>query len=115
MPISPTISSTPGAAAGAFSAPVVQHFRQALLWPVRLMPIADTKRTHRPWQVLRDMGDASPWREEVDEYSGDSSRFHERHYNDQTKDSVNRGRPTRWCRCSDCVRSWVGVGRSEEV
>ena len=82
MPISPTITSTPGAAAGAFSSPVVQHFRQALLWPVRLMPIADTKRTHRPWQVLRDMGDASPWREEVDEYSGDSSRFHERHYNE---------------------------------
>jgi hypothetical protein len=64
-------------------APVVQHFRQALLWPLRLMPSPAAKPTHHgPWQVLRDMGDASPWREEVDEYTGDSSRFHERHYNE---------------------------------
>jgi len=64
-------------------APVVQHFRQALLWPLRLMPSPDARSTHHgPWQVLRDMGDASPWREEVDEYTGDSSRFHERHYNE---------------------------------
>jgi hypothetical protein len=86
----------PGTPAGA---PTVQHFRQALLWPVRLMPAPDTtpdtkpnsrtqrtqrtQRTHHgPWQLLRDMGDASPWREEVDEYTGDSSRFHERHYNE---------------------------------
>ena len=27
-------------------------------------------------------GRASPWREEVDEYTGDSERFHERHYNE---------------------------------
>jgi hypothetical protein len=64
-------------------APTVQHFRQALLWPLRLMPSPDAKPAHHgPWQVLRDMGDASPWREEVDEYTGDSSRFHERHYNE---------------------------------
>ena len=25
----------------------------------------------RPWQVLRELGDASPWREVVDEYTGD--------------------------------------------
>ncbi|MES2989781.1 MAG: hypothetical protein V4844_00045 [Pseudomonadota bacterium] len=35
-----------------------------------------------PWQVLRGLGDASPWREVVDEYTGDSGRFHERHYNE---------------------------------
>ncbi|MGH9577556.1 MAG: hypothetical protein ACRD3R_08970, partial [Terriglobales bacterium] len=65
------------------SAPAVQHFRQALLWPLRLMPIADTKHMlHGPWQALRELGDASPWREEVEEYTGDSSRFHERHYNE---------------------------------
>lgn len=72
-------------------APTVQHFRQALLWPLRLMPADGKPRPgvapkphahHGPWQVLRDMGDASPWREEVDEYTGDSSRFHERHYNE---------------------------------
>jgi hypothetical protein len=61
----------------------VRHFRQALLWPLRLMPVAGARPAHHgPWQVLRELGDASPWREEVDEYTGDSSRFHERHYNE---------------------------------
>ena len=66
------------------SAPTVQHFRQALLWPLRLMPApgAQPGHHHGPWHVLREMGDASPWREEVDEYTGDSSSFHERHYNE---------------------------------
>jgi hypothetical protein len=77
----PTEANAPSS--GASGAPTVQHFRQALLWPLRLMPSPDAKPTHHgPWQVLRDMGDASPWREEVDEYTGDSSRFHERHYNE---------------------------------
>ena len=63
--------------------PAVQHFRQALLWPLRLMPTeAAQARHHGPWQVLRDMGDKSPWQEVVDEYTGDASRFHERHYNE---------------------------------
>ena len=64
-------------------APTVRHLRQALLWPVRLMPLADDQPArHRPWQVLRDMGEASPWREVIDEYTGDREDFHERHYNE---------------------------------
>ncbi len=35
-----------------------------------------------PWQLLQDMGEASPWREEVDEYTGGADQFHERHYNE---------------------------------
>ncbi len=63
----------------------VRHLRQILLWPLRLMPLrsrggATSRRT--PWQVLRDLGDASPWREVIDEYAGDDARFHERHYNE---------------------------------
>ena len=62
----------------------VRHLRQVLLWPLRLMPMkriaGHARRT--PWQVLRDLGEASPWREVVDEYTGDSGRFHERHYNE---------------------------------
>jgi hypothetical protein len=64
--------------------PAVRHLRQILLWPLRLMPVrrrtGEAGRT--PWQVLRGLGDASPWREVVDEYTGDSARFHERHYNE---------------------------------
>jgi len=64
----------------------VRHLRQVLLWPLRLMPVrgaVDAEGRHRaPWHVLREMGDASPWREVFDEYTGDSAAFHERHYNE---------------------------------
>ena len=65
----------------------VRHFRQILLWPLRLMPApraagAEARPHRTPWQILRDLGEASPWREVVDEYTGDTSRFHERHYNE---------------------------------
>ncbi len=61
----------------------VRHLRQVLLWPLRLMPVADdADHRRKPWKLLREMGDASPWREVVDEYNGDSGNFHERHYNE---------------------------------
>ena len=61
--------------------PAVRHFRQVLLWPLRLMPVSGSHH-QRPWQVLRELGEASPWREVVDEYTGGSADFHERHYNE---------------------------------
>lgn len=61
----------------------VRQFRQILLWPLRLMPVRDSAgHLAKPWQLLADMGEASPWREVLDEYSGDSGRFQERHYNE---------------------------------
>jgi hypothetical protein len=61
----------------------VRHLQQVLLWPLRLLPQerADGGRI-APWQVLRDMGERSPWREVVDEYTGERADFHERHYNE---------------------------------
>jgi hypothetical protein len=46
------------------------------------MPVAGSRKA--PWQILRDMGESSPWREVVDEYTGDSGSFHERHYHEFT-------------------------------
>ena len=63
----------------------VRHLRQILLWPLRLVPAgmaADDPRRRAPWQLLRDLGDASPWREHVDEYHAGGGGFHERHYNE---------------------------------
>jgi hypothetical protein len=63
----------------------VRHLRQALLWPLRLIPAGvtdDDVRRRAPWQLLREMGDTSPWREHVDEYNGGAGGFHERHYNE---------------------------------
>jgi hypothetical protein len=65
--------------------PRVRQMHQVLLWPLRLMPVRAAKPDaprEPPWQLLRDLGDASPWREVVDEYTGDSQAFHERHYNE---------------------------------
>ena len=63
--------------------PMVRHLRQVLLWPVRLMPVAGQRTgAHRPWHALQEMGDATPWREVKDEYTGNPDDFHERHYNE---------------------------------
>ena len=74
------------ASAAASADTRVRHLRQILLWPLRLMPLtrpSSAESPHRaPWQILRDLGEASPWREVVDEYTGDPARFHERHYNE---------------------------------
>ena len=45
------------------------HLRQVLLWPLRLVPAADTddsEQRRAPWQALRALGEASPWREQED-------------------------------------------------
>lgn len=66
--------------------PTVRHLRQILLWPLRLLPVPGpggrTEAHARPWRVLRDMGEATPWREVVDEYTGQGDGFHERHYHE---------------------------------
>lgn len=61
----------------------VNHLRQVLLWPLRLMPGTGTDQTsRRPWEVLQAMGETSPWRRMVDEFDGEAANFHERHYNE---------------------------------
>ncbi|MBT9596757.1 MAG: hypothetical protein IV094_12290 [Vitreoscilla sp.] len=67
--------------AATVPSPTVRHLRQLLLWPLRLLQQGGGQG-RPPWQVLRDLGDASPWREQVDEYTGDPGQFHERHYNE---------------------------------
>ena len=80
--ITPTLEAATQAA-NAGTAPDVRHLRATLLWPLRLMPTQGSQKDRRsPWQLLRDCGDASPWREEVDEYTGSNEGFHERHYNE---------------------------------
>jgi len=64
---------------------LVRHLRQLLLWPLRLIPadgVDDSEGRRAPWRVLRELGAASPWREQFDEYTGNAAGFHERHYNE---------------------------------
>ena len=79
-----TQPATPGVDAVG-GATQVRHLRQVLLWPLRLIPQAGAdadSNTRTPWHLLREMGEASPWREQRDEYNGDAGQFHERHYNE---------------------------------
>ena len=63
--------------------PTVKHFRLALLWPLRLLTGAGVLGPQqRPWQVLRDLGEASPWREVEHDLEVEGSVFQERHYNE---------------------------------
>jgi hypothetical protein len=75
-------SPLPADESGALS--TVRHLRQVLLWPLRLLPQTedDGEERRAPWRLLRALGDASPWREVSDEYTGDAGQFHERHYNE---------------------------------
>ena len=69
----------------AGQAVTVRHLRQVVLWPLRLIPAGmaeDDPRRRATWQVLREMGESSPWREHVDEYNDGAGGFHERHYNE---------------------------------
>jgi hypothetical protein len=59
----------------------VRHLRQILLWPLRLIHPQGVA-SKRPWELLAALGGSSPWREAFDEYTGEVSRFHERHYHE---------------------------------
>jgi hypothetical protein len=58
---------------------IVRHFRQILLWPLQLMPLAaDESRPH--WQLL-EQGHGDPaWYRVQDEFTADAREFKERHY-----------------------------------
>ncbi len=62
------------------SPPLVRHFRQILLWPLRVMHSqAETMHIPKYWELLEALGEQCPWREVVDEF-GDPRNFQERHY-----------------------------------
>ena len=58
----------------------VRHFRQILLWPLQLMPMVEGVQIHRHWEFIAKASADNPWREVVDEFTGDPRDFQERHY-----------------------------------
>jgi len=61
---------------------IVRHFRQILLWPMQLMPISEDAPIQKHWERLQAIDSDNPWREVVDEFTGDPRQFHERHYSE---------------------------------
>jgi hypothetical protein len=60
----------------------VRQFRQILLWPLRLMPLAEAGPLRRHWEVLKSAAPDAPWHEVEDEITGDPAQFQERHYSE---------------------------------
>ncbi|AOF83325.1 hypothetical protein BSY238_1659 [Methyloversatilis sp. RAC08] len=60
--------------------PIARHFRQILMWPLRLMPLRSGDQVQRHPQALAAITDGNPWREQRDEFTGSPVDFHERHY-----------------------------------
>ncbi len=60
----------------------VRHFRQILLWPLQLMPIREGTHIQKHWERLETPGADHPWREVLDEFTGDPAFFQERHYSE---------------------------------
>lgn len=59
---------------------LVRHFRQILMWPLRVTP-GQLEGIHisKHWEFLEASGEDCPWREVRDEFD-DPKRFQERHY-----------------------------------
>ena len=76
-------STTPAREAAALGTaaaePVVRHFRQVLLWPLRLMPCEEGVGDRRPWRRLAAQP-GSPWRELRADPAGEAAGFREGHY-----------------------------------
>lgn len=65
--------------------PIVRHFRQILMWPLQLMPMASADqrnpgRVQTPWEYLDQCEGPNPWLELVDDFNVEPAQFQERHY-----------------------------------
>src|SRR5215813_2618684 len=66
--------------ASAKPAPIVRHFRQILMWPLQLSPLSPHTQVQHHCEAFTRAGEDNPWREVEDEFTGDPTQFHERHY-----------------------------------
>jgi hypothetical protein len=61
---------------------IVSHFREILLWPVQLMAAGEAGMPQNHAARMASLGPDCPWREVVDEFTGNPTEFQERHYNE---------------------------------
>ena len=59
---------------------IVRHFREVLLWPVQLMPLAEGGKAQHHWELLEQEGEGNPWRRLKDRFHAVELDFEERHY-----------------------------------
>jgi hypothetical protein len=61
---------------------VVRQFREILLWPLQLEPLAQGEQIQKHWELLREEPGGHAWKEVVDEFQCDPREFQERHYSE---------------------------------
>ena len=68
----------------AESAPAatVRRFREILLWPLQLEPLAPGEQIQKHWELLSQVPGGEAWSEVVDEFGCDPRQFQERHYSE---------------------------------
>lgn len=59
---------------------IVRHFRQIVMWPLQLMALSPKSQVQHHWEAFTGCDARQAWHEVEDEFTGDSSQFHERHY-----------------------------------
>ena len=64
------------------ASPLVRQFREIVLWPLQLMPIRDDVQIQNHCGLIETPDANNPWREVVDEFTGDPALFQERHYSE---------------------------------
>jgi hypothetical protein len=62
--------------------PTVKQFREILLWPLQLEPLAPEEQIQKHWELLTKLPGGDVWSEVVDEYDCDPREFQERHYSE---------------------------------
>ncbi|HEY3299381.1 MAG TPA: hypothetical protein VGJ90_01285 [Methylophilaceae bacterium] len=60
--------------------PHAEQFRQVLLWPVQLIPTANTHQIQKYWETMRTQAAGSPWREMSDEFASENKQLSEARY-----------------------------------
>ena len=61
---------------------VVRRFREILLWPLQLEPLAPGEQIQKHWELLGKLPGGEVWSEVVDEFGCDPQQFQERHYSE---------------------------------
>ena len=61
---------------------IVRHFRQILIWPLQLMPLAEGSSLESHCALLERAGSDNPWSAVRDEIGCDPAEFQQRHYSE---------------------------------
>src|ERR1700693_923805 len=72
----------PSAPPAATSSAIVREYREILLWPLQLEPLAPGQQIQKHWQLLQTLPGGHAWSEVQDEFQCIPCAFQKRHYSE---------------------------------